>query len=134
MIQEYIYPAIDSCYRIRDEVFTKEQGYPAEIDKDDYDKDSRHFVYIVDNKAVGTMRAYREDSYFKIGRVCILKKYRGNNYGYKMMEEAMKILGNIEFRLSSQVPAVKFYEKLGFKTTGEEYLEDGQPHIKMIKK
>ena len=27
----------------------------------------------------------------------------------------------------------KFYNNLGFKTTGESYLEDGIPHIAMVK-
>ena len=54
------------------------------------------------------------------------------------MEEGIKqskiIFGNIPNRISAQKYLKKFYNKFGFKEIGKEYLEDGIPHIEMIKK
>ena len=36
-------------------------------------------------------------------------------------------------KVSAQTYLKKFYNNLGFKQVGEEYLEDGIPHIAMIK-
>ena len=35
--------------------------------------------------------------------------------------------------LSAQVYAAPFYERLGFKTVSEEFLEVGIPHVDMVR-
>jgi ElaA protein len=35
-------------------------------------------------------------------------------------------------RISAQQYLVRFYSRLGFRTTGEPYDEDGIPHIEMV--
>jgi len=39
----------------------------------------------------------------------------------------------IEVKISAQKYLEEFYNKLGFKTIGDSYLEDGIPHIAMVK-
>ena len=39
-----------------------------------------------------------------------------------------------EIKISAQKYLIKFYTALGFKAIGNEYLEDGIPHIAMIRK
>jgi ElaA protein len=36
-------------------------------------------------------------------------------------------------RISAQTYLLKFYTSLGFVRVGEEYLEDGIPHVNMMK-
>ena len=36
-------------------------------------------------------------------------------------------------RLSAQVHATPFYERLGFKVVSEEFLEAGIPHVDMVR-
>jgi len=44
-----------------------------------------------------------------------------------------KHFNTTSIKLSAQVYLKQFYNNLGFKAVGEEYLEDGIPHIEMIK-
>ena len=39
-----------------------------------------------------------------------------------------------QIEISAQTYLIEYYKKLGFETKGNEYLEDGIPHIRMIYK
>ncbi len=128
--------SIDDAYYVRDLVFTQEQGFPAEIDVDDYDKIAWQCILYKDGSAIGTARLIPQENQGKIGRVAILKEFRGLGLGFKIMEaiiDQAEKLSYASLNLSAQVYAVQFYEKLGFVVMGDEYLEDGEPHINMIK-
>lgn len=127
--------AITDAFAIRDAVFTKEQGYAAEIDIDDYDEIAFHVIVYQDDQAIATARLIPLDNAGKIGRVAVLKSHRGQGIGLIMMQALMakaKELSMTSIELSSQVHAIAFYEKLGFVTEGAVYLEDGEPHIHMV--
>lgn len=129
-------PLIQDAYYVRDVVFTQEQGFPADIDIDDYDKIAWQCILYKDGAAIGTARLIPQDNIGKIGRVAILKEFRGLGLGLKIMEAILDQAEKLSYKslnLSAQVYAVPFYEKLGFSVVGDEYLEDGEPHINMIK-
>ena len=129
-------PCIQDAYYVRDLVFTQEQGFPAEIDIDDYDKIAWQCILYKDGAAIGTARLIPQDKIGKIGRVAILKEFRGLGLGFKIMEAILDQAEKLSYEslnLSAQVYAVPFYEKLGFAVVGDEYLEDGEPHINMTK-
>lgn len=129
-------PSIKDAYYIRDIVFTQEQGFPAEIDIDEYDKVAWHCILYKDGSSVGTARLIPQENVGKIGRVAILKQYRGLGLGAEIMKAIIKEAEHLDYKslnLSSQVYAVPFYEKLGFEVLGDVYLEDGEPHINMVK-
>ncbi len=69
-----------------------------------------------------------------IGRVAVLKSYRGLGVG-KVLMQAVIAYAQQQQRLflvlSSQVHAQAFYQALGFMQEGEEYLDCGIPHIHM---
>ncbi|MBS7834561.1 GNAT family N-acetyltransferase [Wohlfahrtiimonas chitiniclastica] len=130
-------PTIADAFAIRDAVFTQEQGYAAEIDIDDYDDIAHHVIVYQDDQAIATARLILLGDIGKIGRVAVLKSHRGQGIGLLLMQVLMtqaKQLPITSLVLSSQVHAIAFYEKLGFVTEGEIYLEDGEPHIHMVKK
>lgn len=129
-------PSIKDAYYIRDLVFTQEQGFPAEIDIDEYDKIAWQCILYKDATPVGTARLIPQENVGKIGRVAILKQHRGEGLGLVIMEALIKEAIRLEYKslnLSAQVYAIPFYEKLGFEVLGDVYLEDGEPHINMIK-
>lgn len=76
----------------------------------------------------------------KMGRVAVMREMRGHGLGKLLIrgaeewakqviqQEACSPCG-ISFQLSSQAPARGFYEALGYEVHGDEYLEEGQPHI-----
>jgi predicted GNAT family N-acyltransferase len=120
---------------IRFTVFVKEQNVPQELEIDDLDEKAIHILCYVDNKAVATGRIIKEDGH--IGRIAVLKEYRGKQIGKMIMIFIMEIakeFGLSSVWLSSQLVAKGFYKKLGFKEYGEIFLDAGIEHINMKKK
>lgn len=121
---------------IRKTVFIQEQNIPEDEEWDTQDAISLHFVVYDKNKntAIATARLLDNNS---IGRVAVLKEYRGTGIGRLLMLDVIQHAKseNREFlKLSSQVHAIQFYEGLGFNTHGTEYLDCNIPHIDMILK
>lgn len=121
---------------IREEVFVKEQEYPIELEFDEADENCWHLVLTDDEKAIATARLLKlSEGVFKPGRIAVLKEYRGKNIGAELLTliiEKAKEMGAKELHIGAQTYAVGFYEKFGFKTTGEEYMDEHIPHIDMI--
>lgn len=116
---------------IREQVFIQEQQIAPEDEWDAEDAVSLHFMVYDQAQPVATARLLNSNS---IGRVAVLKAYRGQGIG-KLLMEAVISQARTERReflkLSSQVYAVPFYAGLGFTVRGEEYLDCGIPHIDM---
>ena len=73
---------------------------------------------------------------FNLGRLAVRKIGRGKGIAQKLiaeLEAAAKELGAKEMYAGSQVPVQGLYEKSGYHVFGEEYLDEGQPHIMMLK-
>ncbi len=122
---------------IRIKVFVEEQGFYDEFD--DTDNIATHFIiYSDDGLAVATCRVFPSEieGRFYLGRLAVLKEYRGKGFGSKIVSEAEKHLiskGCKEIWLHSQCQATPFYEKLGYIQFGEIEDDQGQPHIWMKK-
>ena len=72
----------------------------------------------------------------KIGRIAVMKEYRGQSLGSEViaiLEEKALELGANHIELSAQIQAKDFYKKLGYTEIGEIYKEEFCPHIKMFK-
>ncbi|MFW2154093.1 GNAT family N-acetyltransferase, partial [Acinetobacter gyllenbergii] len=65
---------------IRTSVFVEEQHIPETEEWDAHDAISQHFVVYHDAQPIATARLLQNRS---IGRVAVLKAYRGFNIGYK---------------------------------------------------
>lgn len=116
---------------IRTQVFICEQGITEADEWDDQDVISQHFVIYDQDQPIATARLLENNS---VGRVAVLKAYRGQGLGQMIM---LEIIGYAQkqrrsvLTLSSQVHAISFYEKLGFTVQGDSYDECGIPHIEM---
>ena len=116
---------------IRKQVFIIEQNIPEEEEWDDQDMISDHFVVYDQDQPIATARLLQNNS---VGRVAVLKAYRGQGIGRMIMLEIIRQAHQQDrkfLQLSSQVHAISFYEKLGFSIQGDAYDECGIPHIKM---
>ena len=126
--------ARDAAYAIRHAVFVEEQGIPAELEIDDYDPIAEHALAFVDGQCVATARVYLDEqdhSKAKIGRMAVLKKFRGQGIGIALLGEAIRagmMQGANVFELHAQQSAVPFYAKLQFKPDGAIFDEVGIPH------
>lgn len=118
---------------IRYEVFIDEQNVPEELEIDGLDAEAKHVLAFVDEVPIGTGRILSDGH---IGRVAVLKKYRGQGSGKLIMKELIKWAQDMNLEkvwLSSQWHAHSFYLDLGFVCVGEIYKEAGIDHIKMYR-
>jgi predicted GNAT family N-acyltransferase len=131
------FAARDAAYAIRYAVFVEEQGIPAELEIDAYDPIAEHALAFVDGQCVATARIYldeQDSSKAKIGRMAVLKKFRGQGIGTALLGEAIRagmIQGASVFELHAQQSAAPFYAKLQFKPDGAIFDEVGIPHQRM---
>ena len=119
---------------IRFAVFVEEQGVPAAIELDELDAPSVHALAFQDGKVVGTARLLSDGH---IGRMAVLKPWRGRGIGGRMLSallEQARRRGDREVALSAQVHALGFYRAHGFVEEGPEYLEAGIAHRAMRRK
>lgn len=128
--------ALDAAFAIREAVFVTEQGYALEIERDERDPVAAHALIWEDDRPVATGRLYLDDAaQWHIGRVAVLKEARGRGFGDLAMR--MLLMSALQFGadavyLGSQEHAVGFYERLGFRAYGDPYLDEGQPHRRMV--
>jgi predicted GNAT family N-acyltransferase len=120
---------------IRKRVFVDEQGVPEEIEMDRDDKRAFHFLAFEGNQAVGTARVVMRHRNAKIGRMAVLKNYRGKGIGTKLLRRAIvaaRTRGAQKIYLHAQVPVIGFYEAMAFRCVGPVFKEAGIPHRKMV--
>jgi predicted GNAT family N-acyltransferase len=127
------------AFHIRKEVFVEEQGFLLETEFDEYDTLnalSEHILVYYNEKPVGTGRLRVVDGLGKLERICILEPYRKFGLGkiiLKTLEEIAKEQGITRVKLHGQTQAEGFYKKLGYRTSSDVFMEDGGPHLLMIK-
>jgi len=112
-------------------VFVEEQRVPADLEMDERDASCLHAVAFDDERPVGTGRLLPDGH---IGRMAVLKEYRGKGVGGEILQrlmQAAKARGDREIVLSAQVRAVAFYLAHGFESFGPVYEEAGIPHQDM---
>jgi predicted GNAT family N-acyltransferase len=123
------------AFGIRMRVFVREQGVPPDIELDRDDRRAIHFLASIEGKAVGTARiVVRRDS-VKIGRMAVLKRFRGKGVGARLLTRALAAahkLGARKIYLHAQVAVLGFYENAGFVCVGPVFDEAGIPHRKMV--
>jgi ElaA protein len=119
--------------RLRVDVFVVEQECPyPELDGRDLLPGTRHVWALTDDgRVAGCLRVLDEDGVQRIGRVCTADFARGTGVGARLMTAAMELVGDAESVLDAQTYASGFYARFGFRPEGEEFLEDGIPHIRM---
>lgn len=126
----------EQAREIRKKVFIDEQGFQNEYDETD--NRSVHFVLSDNGLPVATCRVFRDrtiDAY-TLGRLAVIREYRGKNIGSILVQEAEKYVkaqGGSVLILHSQCRACGFYENLGFVKFGDVEDDEDCPHIWMKK-
>ncbi|AXT18632.1 GNAT family N-acetyltransferase [Flavobacteriaceae bacterium AU392] len=135
--QELTTTELYDLLQLRSDVFVVEQDC-VYLDIDGKDKKALHVIGKKNDKIVAYTRLFKSGDYFdnaSIGRVVVLNSERTHKYGYDIMKASIKAIHDFYnetiIKLSAQVYLKQFYNNLGFIETGEEYLEDGIPHILM---
>lgn len=120
---------------IRQRVFIDEQGVPPELEWDDTDEISDHFVAVLpDNTPVAVARLVPSiTDTGRIGRMAVLREHRGKGYGDLMLRHLVAEAAPQydELWLSAQEYAIPFYEQAGFHVCSTPYDDAGIPHVDM---
>ena len=125
-------------HAIRQAVFVNEQGFAPELEFDEKDMTAFHVLVFSDSVPVAVGRFYiMEDNITAyLGRIAVLKEYRGKKIGAYLLcqlEQAAKQKGAQFTMLGAQLYAKGFYEKHGYRPFGEEFDDCGKMHIHMKK-
>lgn len=128
----------------RQTVFIVEQECPFQ-DADRVDLQCWHLLGYLDISGENRLAAYsrivpagltfQEHS---IGRIITSEIARGTGAGIALMTESIRRLqemwGNVPIKIGAQRYLINFYQKFGFEVVDELYLEDGIPHVHMLRK
>ncbi len=127
--------------QLRINVFVVEQNCPYP-ELDGKDKKAVHFFAAAEDnpsQIIAYTRLFKPGDYYKeasIGRVVVHQIFRKKEIGheliYKSIQHIEQLFKTSEIKIGAQTYLKKFYEVHGFKKIGEEYIEDGIPHIYMI--
>jgi len=119
---------------IREKVFIQEQKVTPQLEWDDMDEKAIHFLVFNDKAAIACARPIVIKDHMQLGRMALLKEYRGQGIGSALIEKAMttaKLNQLSAIYISAQCHAIDFYKKFGFEVTSEIYLDGEIPHRDM---
>ncbi len=130
-------PLLEDSYKIRNEVFVKEQGLFNKTDRDSTESVSIHILAYKQQQCIGTVRLTPSDAngWSWLGsRLAVKQGYRGN-IGIKLVkkaEEEVRKRGGRRFIAYIQLSRVKFFERCGWRCLERIPDYHGQPHMLMI--
>ena len=125
--------------KLRVEVFVVEQATPyPELDGRDLLAETRHFwLEGADGNVISTLRLMEEhpggEKSFRIGRVCTKRTDRGHGHTSRLMQAALAEVGDYPCHINAQTYLGEMYSKHGFVRSGDEFLDDGIPHVPMVR-
>ena len=127
---------LNISFKIRKKVFCEEQKISEKIEFDNLDHVCEHFLIDKDKSYIATARVRpKNKKIFKIERVAVLPEFRRLKVGSLLINEIIGFYLNNKksnsIILHSQVAVEEFYKSLNFTSYGNQFYEDGIPHIAM---
>jgi|SRR5690606_20137605 len=130
---------LETVFQIREAVFVVEQKVAPEEEYDEFEKESTHFLATMDNSPAGTARWRRTEKGIKLERFAVLQPARGRGVGQALVKAVLEDITahagqeDTTLYLHAQLPAVSLYEKFGFQTEGDIFMECDIAHYAMKK-
>lgn len=126
----------EAAREIREKVFVEEQKFKIEFD--DIDEYAACMVLYEDEVPMACCRYFKGEAEgeYVVGRLAVLKPFRGRHLGERMMQEvekAVKTAGGRKVSLSAQLRVKEFYEKQGYSKYGDVYFDEYCEHVHMEK-
>lgn len=120
---------------VRRTVFIQEQQVPEELEWEEADASALHVLALDgDGHAIGTGRLLQARGMGHIGRMAVLREWRGQGVGAAILNAliaAARERGLAEVMLNAQTHALGFYARSGFVAEGDEFPDAGIPHRRM---
>jgi predicted GNAT family N-acyltransferase len=125
------------AFKVRKEVFVKEQGISEDIELDNHGSEALHIVVKDGKRVIGTARVlFPAPSVAKIERMAILRPFRRKGIGSRTISFLNTELKNRQIEkavLHAQYSSVAFYKSCGFVESGIPFNEAGISHLRMEK-
>lgn len=122
---------LEEAYRIRHEIFVKEQRLFADSDRDEYDTHAIHIIALFHGEVIGTVRVYEKEKDVWFGsRLAVLETYRGR-VGKVLIEKAVETVREKQakqFKAYVQIANVPFFKRYRWRVVGEVTEYQGVPH------
>jgi|GEM_PF-1602388 len=131
--KEYFGPNKDAFF-VREKVFINECGVSRESEYDEYDRDSYQIVIYVDDMPVATGRMFLDNGVDHIGRICVLKEFRGKGLAEIVVGLLLKKAQEDDTEkcyLTGRTYVLQLYRNFGFKETGEPFIHDDMEQYSM---
>ena len=125
--------------KLRVEVFVVEQAIPyPELDGRDLLAETRHFwLERPDGEVICTLRLMEEhaggEKVFRIGRLCTQRSARGQGHTTRLLRAALAEVGDYPCRINAQTYLAEMYSQFGFVRDGDDFVDDGVPHVPMLR-
>lgn len=125
--------------KLRVGVFVVEQATPyPELDGRDLLAETRHFwLENAAGEVICTLRLMEEhtggEKGFRIDRLCTSREIRGQGHATRLLRAALAEVGDYPCRIDSQVYLADMYARHGFSRDGDDFLDDGVPHVPMLR-
>jgi ElaA protein len=120
--------------KLRSDVFVVEQKCVyADPDGRDTEPGTRHVWLSRGGAILAYLRILDDGDVERIGRVVTAPDARGTGLAGRLLDEALTVIGNRPSVLEAQAHLARFYARYGYRQTGPEYLEDGIPHVPMVR-
>lgn len=123
--------------RLRQDVFVVEQECAySDLDGRDLEPGTLQLWLEDENGAVvATLRILHEHggATRRIGRVATRADARGRGLMGRLLTAAIEACAGFEIELEAQAHLQGWYERFGFVRSGDEFLEDGIPHVPMVR-
>lgn len=127
--------------KLRSDIFVVEQAcvYP---DLDDHDRDNEvyHLLGYQEGKLVAYLRLLRAGLTYEhasIGRVVTAQTVRRTGIGHTLLQQGLahsqRLWPAAHIEIGAQAHLIDFYAQYGFQQQSPPYLEDGIPHVDMIR-
>ena len=119
--------------QLRRTVFIEEQSVPEELEWDNDDETSIHFLALLGDTPVGTARLTPDG---QIGRMAVLKQHRHKGIASTLLKAVLDRAsqsGLEKVFLHAQADVVPLYEQFGFIKKGDIFLEASIEHQAMYK-
>lgn len=124
-----------ACWRLRQDVFVVEQNCPyRDLDGRDDEPGTRHVRLLDGDALVGYLRILDDGDVARVGRVVLAPAARGHGGADTLMQAALDEVGDAPSVLDAQAPLAGWYARFGYAACGAEFLEDGIPHVPMVRR
>lgn len=123
---------LNISYNIRNIVFVVEQKVDRALEYE-YEEQGNYYLLYYNDSPVATARWRKTAKGIKLERFASLKEYRNKGLGSQLLQKILKdvLPLNQKFYLHSQIKAITYYEREGFRKSGEKFVEANIEHYLM---